>query len=70
VRQLLNVQDLRTFETVLALCAARHGEELNVSSRNVVFPDCRGPVTRTDGNRASAAERVGASPRGTYTRPF
>jgi uncharacterized protein len=31
VRQLLNVQDLRTFEVVLALCAARHGEELNVS---------------------------------------
>lgn len=31
VRQLLNVQDLRTFETVLALCAARHGEELNVA---------------------------------------
>jgi predicted AAA+ superfamily ATPase len=31
VRQILNVQDLRTFETVLALCAARHGQELNVS---------------------------------------
>ncbi len=31
VRQLSNVQDLRTFETVLALCAARHGEELNVA---------------------------------------
>jgi uncharacterized protein len=31
VRQLLRVQDLRTFETVLALCAARHGEELNVA---------------------------------------
>jgi predicted AAA+ superfamily ATPase len=31
VRQLLNVQDLRTFETVLALCAARHGQELNVA---------------------------------------
>ena len=31
VRQLLRVQDLRTFETVLALCAARHGQELNVA---------------------------------------
>jgi predicted AAA+ superfamily ATPase len=31
VRQLLNVQDLRTFETVLGLCAARHGQELNVA---------------------------------------
>jgi predicted AAA+ superfamily ATPase len=31
VRQLLKVQDLRTFETVLALCASRHGEELNVA---------------------------------------
>src|SRR4051794_23006487 len=30
VRQLLNVQDLRTFEMVLGLCAARHGQELNV----------------------------------------
>lgn len=31
VRQLLNVHDLRTFETVLALCAARHGQELNMA---------------------------------------
>jgi predicted AAA+ superfamily ATPase len=31
VRQLLNVQDLRTFETVLALCASRHGQEQNVA---------------------------------------
>lgn len=31
VRQLLRVQDLRTFETVLSLCAARHGQELNVA---------------------------------------
>jgi hypothetical protein len=31
VRQLLRVQDLRTFETVLALSAARHGQELNVA---------------------------------------
>lgn len=31
VRQLSNVQDLRTFETVLALCAARHGQELNAA---------------------------------------
>jgi predicted AAA+ superfamily ATPase len=31
VRQLLRVQDLRTFETVLALCAARHGQELSVA---------------------------------------
>jgi uncharacterized protein len=31
VRQLQNVQDLRTFETVLALCAARHGQELNMA---------------------------------------
>lgn len=31
VRQLLRVQDLRTFETVLALCAARHGQELNAA---------------------------------------
>lgn len=31
VRQLLRIQDLRTFETVLALCAARHGQELNVA---------------------------------------
>jgi hypothetical protein len=29
VRQLSNVQDLRAFETFLALCAARHGQELN-----------------------------------------
>jgi predicted AAA+ superfamily ATPase len=31
VRQLLRVQDLRTFEAVLALCAARHGQELNMA---------------------------------------
>jgi uncharacterized protein len=31
VRQLLRVQDLRIFETVLALCASRHGQELNVA---------------------------------------
>jgi len=31
VRQLLRVQDLRTFEIVLSLCAARHGQELSVS---------------------------------------
>ena len=31
VRQLLKVQDLRTFETVLGLCAARHAEELHVA---------------------------------------
>jgi predicted AAA+ superfamily ATPase len=31
VRQLLKVQDLRTFEMVLALCAARHGQELNMA---------------------------------------
>lgn len=31
VRQLLRVQDLRTFETVLSLCAARHGQELSVA---------------------------------------
>ncbi|MFL6192774.1 MAG: ATP-binding protein, partial [Thermoanaerobaculia bacterium] len=31
VRQLLRVQDLRTFETVVALCAARHGQELHVA---------------------------------------
>ncbi|MBW8877568.1 MAG: ATP-binding protein [Acidobacteria bacterium] len=31
VRQLLRVQDLRTFETVLALSAARHGQELAVA---------------------------------------
>jgi predicted AAA+ superfamily ATPase len=31
VRQLLKVLDLRTFEMVLALCAARHGQELNVA---------------------------------------
>jgi uncharacterized protein len=31
VRQLLNVQDLRTFEMVLGLCAARHGQELNMA---------------------------------------
>lgn len=32
VRQLLNVRDLRAFETVIGLCAARHGHELNVAS--------------------------------------
>jgi predicted AAA+ superfamily ATPase len=31
VRQILKVQDLRTFETVLGLCAARHGQELSLS---------------------------------------
>ncbi len=31
VRQLLKVQDLRTFEMVLGLCAARHGQELNMA---------------------------------------
>jgi predicted AAA+ superfamily ATPase len=31
VRQLLNVQDLRTFEMVLGLCAARHGQPLNMA---------------------------------------
>lgn len=31
VRQLLKVQDLRTFETVLGLCAARHSQELNMA---------------------------------------
>jgi predicted AAA+ superfamily ATPase len=31
VRQLLNVQDLRTFETVLSLSASRHGQEQNVA---------------------------------------
>lgn len=31
VRQLLNVKDLRTFETVLGLCAAQHGQEVNLS---------------------------------------
>ncbi len=31
VRQILKVQDLRTFETVLGLCAARHGQELKLS---------------------------------------
>lgn len=31
VRQLLKVQDLRTFEMVLGLCAGRHGQELNVA---------------------------------------
>jgi predicted AAA+ superfamily ATPase len=32
VRQVLNVQDLRTFETLLALCAARHAQELNFAA--------------------------------------
>ncbi|HET7509419.1 MAG TPA: ATP-binding protein [Solirubrobacterales bacterium] len=31
IRQILNVQDLRAFETVLGLCAARHGRELNAA---------------------------------------
>lgn len=31
VRQILKVQDLRTFESVLGLCAARHGQELSLS---------------------------------------
>lgn len=31
VRQILNVQDLRAFETFLVLAAARHGQELKVS---------------------------------------
>lgn len=29
VRQLQNIQDLRAFETFVALCATRHGQELN-----------------------------------------
>lgn len=32
VRQLQNVQDLSAFETFLALCAARHGQILNMAS--------------------------------------
>jgi len=32
VRQLHNVQDLRAFETFVALCATRHGQELNMAS--------------------------------------
>ena len=32
VRQLHNVQDLRAFETFLALCSARHGQEVNMAS--------------------------------------
>jgi uncharacterized protein len=31
VRQLLNVRDLQTFESVVALCAARHGQELKAA---------------------------------------
>ena len=31
VRQLHNITDLRAFETFLALCAARHGQELNMA---------------------------------------
>lgn len=31
VRQILKVQDLRTFEIVLGLCAAQHGQEVNIS---------------------------------------
>lgn len=32
VRQLHNVQDLRAFETFVALCATRHGQELNMAN--------------------------------------
>jgi len=32
VRQLQNVQDLRTFETFVSLCAARHGQVLNMAA--------------------------------------
>lgn len=32
VRQLLNVRDLRSFETFLALCSARHGQSVNMAS--------------------------------------
>ena len=32
VRQLHNVQDLRAFETFVALCATRHGQDLNMAS--------------------------------------
>jgi predicted AAA+ superfamily ATPase len=32
VRQLQNIQDLRAFETFVALCASRHGQELNMAS--------------------------------------
>ncbi len=32
VRQLHNVQDLRTFETFVSLCAARHAQELNMAA--------------------------------------
>lgn len=32
VRQLQNVQDLRAFETFVALCASRHGQELNMAA--------------------------------------
>ena len=32
VRQLSNVQDLRSFETFVALCAARHAQELNMAA--------------------------------------
>ncbi|HEX2163059.1 MAG TPA: ATP-binding protein [Thermoanaerobaculia bacterium] len=32
VRQLQNVRDLRAFETFVALCASRHGQELNMAS--------------------------------------
>lgn len=31
VRQLQNIQDLRAFETFVALCASRHGQELNMA---------------------------------------
>ena len=32
VRQLHNVQDLRAFETFVALCATRHGQDLNMAA--------------------------------------
>ncbi len=32
VRQLSNIQDLRSFETLVALCAARHAQELNMAA--------------------------------------
>jgi hypothetical protein len=46
VRQLLAVKDLRTFETFLGLCAARHGQELNLAEVGrecgVSQPTCKG----------------------------
>jgi predicted AAA+ superfamily ATPase len=45
VRQLLAVKDLRLFETFLGLCAARHGQELNLAEVGrdcgVSQPTCR-----------------------------